>query len=212
MKITNIIAICIVAVTLFSGCASPIKRTGYLTNYDKMGEGKYLENYWVNKALISSHKYSKIYVSDIDISRIANQLGVTTNDCIRWLRNSLIDTARETGDHFIFAPEANIAQVKFEIAITEMTPGSAGGRMFAGELGMGHAWIQIEGRLTDAKNGEEIVVLSDRRRSSGAIGLRDIGGNVGPDLVREMLQQVGVDIIKELNESFYFKEKGGPIE
>ena len=96
------------------------------------------------------------------------------------------------------------AQAKLEIAITEMTPGSAAGRMFAGELGLGHAWVQVEGRVVDIDLNEEVVAFSDRRRHSGAIGFRDIGGDAGPSLVREMLETIAAELVQELRETFRF--------
>ena len=76
--------------------------------------------------------------------------------------------------------------------------------MFAGELGMGHAWVQAEGRVIDRQSQEELVAWSDRRRSSAAIGFRDLGGDSGPTLVREMLEQIAIDLERELRETFQF--------
>lgn len=180
---------------LLGGCASTAIKTGYLGDYAKLQKGKYLENYWVNTSLIDKGKYSNIYVEKIDVSKIMNCAGVTTKEAQRWLQDALTNY----DGLFVFKASPDV-QAKLDIAITEMTPGDAGARMFAGELGMGHAWVQVEGKIEDIKSGKEIIVFSDRRRSSGAIGLRDIGGDVGPTLVREMLEQIAADLAAELKD------------
>ena len=48
------------------------------------------------------------------------------------------------------------------------------------------------------------MAWSDRRRSSAAIGFRDLGGDSGPTLVREMLEQIAIDLERELRETFQF--------
>ncbi len=189
--------------SFLGGCATA-KRTGYLQNYDKLDKGRYLENYWSRTPLIGKKKYSTIRVDAISIDRISDQKGLTAENCREWLRNALVNASSASGPHIVFGVGPDGAQAKLEIAITEMTPGSAAGRFFAGEFGMGHAWVQVEGRIVDIESKDELVAFSDRRRSSGAIGLRDIGGDAGPNLVREMLEEIAADLIKELNDSFSF--------
>ncbi len=189
--------------SFLGGCA-PTVRTDYLRSYDKLHKGKHLDRYWSNTSLISKKKYSTIRVDRIAIDRISNQKGVAAEDCREWLRNALVKASSASGTHIVFEAGPDVAQAKLEIAITEMTPGSAAGRMFAGELGAGHAWVQVEGRIVDIESNEEVVAFSDRRRSSGAIGLRDIGGDAGPSLVREMLEQIAYDVMQELEGSFGF--------
>jgi hypothetical protein len=199
--------LCFVIVVLFSmlilmGCASTPKKTGYLMDYDKLTKGQYLDNYWVNTPLVTKKKYSKISLSSISINRISDKKGVTAENCRDWLRNFLIKAAGSSGINILTKEDSTEVQVRLDIAITEMTPGSAGGRVFAGEFGMGHAWVQVEGSVVDIASNEPIALFSDRRRSSGAAGLKDIAGDSGPSLVRGMLEQIAVDIIKELTETF----------
>ena len=188
---------------VLAGCASPALKTGYLKDYTRLWKGEYLENYWENKALLNSKEYSKISVEAINIDRIKDEKGVTAEDCRRWLRNALLNATSSLRDNFIFDDTSSEAQARLEIAITEMTPGSAAGRIFAGELGMGHAWVQVEGRVVD-RNGEEVVAFRDRRRSSGAIGFADTGGDAGPGLVAGMLTNIANDLVQELKRSFGF--------
>lgn len=194
-KLVQIMTVVLLLGLLSSGCASTAIKTGYLGDYAKLQKGKYLENYWVNASLIDKGKYSNIYVEKIDVSKIMNQGGVTAKEAQRWLQDALANYKN------LFVFNTSNAQANLDIAITEMTPGDAGARMFAGEFGMGHAWIQVEGKIEDIKSGEEIIVFSDRRRSSGAIGLRDIGGDVGPTLVHEMLEEIAADLAAELKDT-----------
>jgi hypothetical protein len=83
-----------------------------------------------------------------------------------------------------------------------MTTGSAFARMVAGELGAGHGWVQIEGRVTDEESGVLLVSFADRRRGSGAVGFRDLGGDSGPAMVREMITAIGFGIRSELDHAF----------
>ena len=76
--------------------------------------------------------------------------------------------------------------------------------MLAGELGVGNARVQVVGRVSDIATDEELAVFIDRKRSTGGVGLRDIGRDVGPQLVREMLEQSASSIIAEIKESFGF--------
>jgi hypothetical protein len=202
---TGVLVVALLLLGLSLSSCAPL-RTGYLRDYDKLQKGKYLESYWSNTALIEKKKYSLIGVEAINVDRITNQTGVTTEDCRTWLQNALIRATSTLRRQFVFwtVKDQEKAQTKLEIAITEMTPGSAGGRMFAGEFGLGHAWVQVEGRLVDIESNEEVVVFSERRRHSGAIGFRDLGGDAGPALVRELLEGIAADSVKELRETFGF--------
>jgi len=86
---------------------------------------------------------------------------------------------------------------KLQLAITQMDPGSAVGRMIVGELGAGHAKIQVEGRLEN-NAGDIIMAFSDLRSNSGAIGLKDLGGDAGPQLVKDSLGELAEAIMAEL--------------
>ena len=87
-----------------------------------------------------------------------------------------------------------------------MTPGSSSGRMIAGEFGLGHAVVQVEGKMTDAKTHDTIATFGDLRQSSGMIGLQDLAGDAGADLVRDMLEDIGADVMKEIQEDFHFEK------
>ncbi|MFQ5542522.1 MAG: hypothetical protein ACE5E2_06795, partial [Candidatus Binatia bacterium] len=105
---TLVLFITVLLLGLFlSGCASSAKRSGYLQDYAKLEKGKYLENYWSNTPLMAKKRYSTIRVEVIAIDRIADQKGVTVEDCRRWLRNALMVGRRVLGASFSSSPIAD---------------------------------------------------------------------------------------------------------
>jgi hypothetical protein len=163
--------------------------------------GSHLEKYWSDRATIESKDYATIGMAGIDVTRISDKSGVTAEQCEAWLKAALVANWGKLRSGTTFATEAGQMEAELRIAITEMTPGSAGGRIFAGEFGMGHAIVQVEGRMVDLTSGKDFVAFADRRRSSGAIGFEDVGGDAGPRLVRRMLEQIAADLVRELQRS-----------
>ena len=149
-------------------------------------------------------KYSVIHVPRVNIHDLSDKHGITSRDCGEWLDNRLAYAARAMPDHFIFGTEGYSAQARLTVSITSVTPGNRGLRLLAGELGLGNAQVQVDGRISDIDSSDELAVFTDRKRSSGGIGLRDIGRDVGPQLVHELLEQTASSIIAEVKESFGF--------
>lgn len=182
------------------GCATATQ-SGFLKDYDILQDGSYLEKYWSDKSTIERKKYSKIRIEKIDVTRISDKKGVTAQDCAVWLKSALTENAGELRADVTFMNGDIQTDAMLYIGVTEMTPGSAAGRIFAGEVGMGNAFVQVEGRIVDIESGKEIMAFADRRRSSGATGLEDLGGDAGPRLVRRMLGQIAADLFRELKQS-----------
>ena len=107
-------------------------------------------------------------------------------------------------DHFIFGTESHSAQAELTVSIARITPGNRVLRMLVGEFGIGNARVQVVGRISDIDSNEELAVFTHRKRSTGGVGLRDIGRDAGPQLVREMLEQTASSIIAEVKDSFAF--------
>ena len=149
-------------------------------------------------------KYSVIHVPPVDVHDLANQGGITAHDCAEWLGNRLENAARAMPAHFIFGTESHSAQAKLTVNITRVTPGSRALRMLVGEFGVGNARVEVAGRINDIDSNEELAAFMHRKRSSGGFGFRDIGRDVGPQLVRELLEQTASSIIAEVKESFGF--------
>jgi hypothetical protein len=188
------------ALTLFltSGCAT-VKTSGFLSRYDRLHQGRYLEKCWTD-AELKQQTLAKISVEDIDTSRITDQPTVTRSDASKWLKTAMVSSIQaRPGWQTNEPPDSSTA--KLFLAITYLTPGSAGGRILAGELGIGHAIVQVEGKLIDSNSGKEVASFADRHRDSGSIGFEDTGGDAGPKLVKRMLEKTASGVVKELSAS-----------
>jgi len=160
-------------VALFLSACATVKPRGYLENYDQLKSGRYIERFWSDPDKIAQGQYKRIVIGQIE-ARVADSVIITREETCNWLRSAIF-----RGDisikHVAFGAETG-KKARLDLTITEMTPGSAFARMVAGELGAGHAWVQIEGRVTDEESGVLLVSFADRRRGSGAVGFRDLGG------------------------------------
>lgn len=186
------------ALFLGVGCSTATK-SGFLSQYQQLHQGKYVEKFWSDTSL-KKQTVSKIFVEPIDTSRIKDQPTVTVSDASLWLQTAINSAIKTTpGCEIETRPEQSTT--KLALAITFLTPGSAGGRIFAGELGMGHAIVQVEGKLLDSNSGKEVALFADRRRDSGTIGIEDTAGDAGPRLVKGMLEKIGSHAVKEISES-----------
>ena len=56
----------------------------------------------------------------------------------------------------------------------------------------------------DAATKKELAAFSERKRSSGAVGIQDIGGDAGPGLIKSMIEATSKNIILELKETFNY--------
>jgi hypothetical protein len=188
-----------------SGCTTQGARSGFLSNYEVLSQGKYLPGYWADQKAITQSQYPQILVAGIDTTKIIDQKGITVRDAQESLRQDLEVAANDLGVKkcFIF-DKSGTSQALLELGITEMNPGSVAGRFWAGELGAGHAYVQVEGRLVDTVTHKTLATFSVRKRDSGAVGIQDVGGDVGPELVKEMLREISRNIISELKGTFGF--------
>jgi len=178
-----------------AGCATGPEKSGFLTGHQPTRQGRYMQKYWVAEK-IPAQTFSRIYVEPVDVTRIQDAPGISALSVSNFLQSTVVwQIPRQAGWNIVEAPET--ATAKLALAITYMTPGSVSGRAWAAELGAGHAFVQVDGRLTDTASGAEIACFSDRRRDSGSIGFEDFGGNAGPRLVRRMLETVSSDFLKE---------------
>lgn len=183
---------------LATGCATA-KKSGFLSGQERLHRGHALESYWSDAGL-NQRILSKVFIEAIDTSRVKDQPNVTLAEASDWLKTATVSSIQaRPGWQATEQPEQSTS--KLLLAITHLTPGSAGGRMFAGELGMGHAIVQVEGKLIESDSGKEVACFADRRRDSGAIGFEDLAGDAGPKLVRRMLEKIASDLMQELSGS-----------
>jgi hypothetical protein len=189
-----------VAGVFVAACSTP---TGgaYLEDYDRMGKGKYLDQFWSDTARIRQGKYTRVVLASIEPVGIEDQKGVTIDQAVEWLRESF-SYARLDADPPILIDLGEPGRVaRLELAVTRMDPGSATARILAGELGAGHADVQVEGRLKDAEDGALLATFAQRTRASGAIGFQDVGGDAGPEMVQEIMGMIGRAIEQEVGEA-----------
>jgi hypothetical protein len=189
---------CLIAIAFVCfGCATP-EKSNFLTGDEPMQHGKYVNSYW-SAGEIDKQIFSKIYIEPIDVSRIKNYPEVPTMVASNELRQAIAFAIRaRTSWQTVEQPD--LASAKISLAITYLTPGSAAGRMWAAELGAGHAIVQVDGKVSDV-TGKEIASFEDRQRDSGAIGFEDLGGDAGPRMVKRMLESISLNFVKELSES-----------
>lgn len=189
-----------IAGALAAACSSP---TGgaYLQDYDRMEEGKYLDQFWSNSARIREGGYTNVVLGPIETLGIEDQKGVTVDQAVAWLRESFFYADYDAAPPVLIDLGGPGRVARLELAITRMHPGSAAGRIFAGELGAGHVDVQVEGKLVDSEDGALLATFAQRTRASGAIGFRDMAGDAGPDMVHEIMGMIGQAVQKELEEA-----------
>ncbi len=183
---------------LITGCASTGAKTGYLQNYDDLKRGSYLQGFYLSPKA-SSLNISTIKVADIDTSKTPGAVTYTPSQAVTDLKDAIQNAALNNGEpgKYVFDASAQ-ADALLELAITEINPGSRAGRFWGGEFGAGHAYIQVEGKLKSIATGEELASFSEKRRSSGMAGAADTFGDMGPQLLKQMLNTIAGDMVREL--------------
>jgi len=187
------------AALAFGGCAT-VKPTGYLDGYDRLTPGNDVEGFWSDPAAIARGGYDGIELGTVEV-RSTTTRAAANDEAKQWLTAALLDAPAGAATAQVCGT-ASQRPARLDVAITEMTPGSGFWRVLAGELGAGHAWVQVEGRVVDPASGAQLAAFADRQRDSGATGLRDSLGDVGPTLVRERLTEIGESARKELARAF----------
>lgn len=180
--------------TMTAQAASP-KPSGYLSDYDRLVEGEYLEAWWVDMPAIERSKSPVVLLGDISPIKVKDHKGVSVEEAIAWLKADLLAGAT-------VSDAAGDTPYRIDLAISYMDPGSAAKRIWAGEFGAGHAQLQVEGIVTDVRNNTVVAEFAERRRSSGAIGIEDLGGDAGPHIIEHLVNLIADDIDSELRASF----------
>lgn len=199
MRLTNGVVGITFIILFSSACTHSVRPTGYLEKYDQLGPGHYLELFWSDPDRIVQGQYKRIVIGRIE-ARVVDSEKVTGEEACKWLRYAVLGKSASSETLVLGGETGKTA--KLDLAITEMTPGSAFARIMAGELGAGHAWLQIEGYVTDEESSVLLVSFADRRRGSGAHGFRDVVGDSGPAMIGEGITAIGYDIRRELAREF----------
>jgi hypothetical protein len=179
-------------------CSTPVA-TGYLKHQSQVEPGQFLDGVWCSDRLGSGPSYSAVKLISIEPRGIEDRRGVSAADAVSSLRGHLFAATGNSPKEDVLLSFSNAGpSADLELAITEMTPGSVAARFWAGEFGAGHAYVQVEGRLTDSTDGGVLCELVQRTRASGAVGFRDLGGDSGPAMVKQMLGMVARALLSEL--------------
>jgi len=197
MNYLRLASIALISGFILPGYAAAPKASGYLSDYNRLQEGEYLEAYWVDMAEIKRSDSPSILLGEISVTRIKNHKGVTVADCVGWLKDDLLEG--------VVISDNQAAKYRLDLAVTHMDPGSAAKRIWAGEFGAGHAQLQIEGKVVDIESGKVIAAFAERRRSSGAIGIEDLGGNAGPHIIEHLVNLISADVNSELLATFLLR-------
>lgn len=179
------------------GCASSTpQKSGFLSGDEKLKAGKFLQEWWTAGA-IDKHTLSKIYIEPIDVTRIKDASEISVMFASNFLAQTVAFQIRAHSS-FEVVSERSSATATIALAITYMMPGSAGGREFGGEFGMGDAIVQMDGKVTDVGSGKEIAAFEHRRVDSASGGTEDLGGNSSQRLVRRSMDSICNRLTKEL--------------
>jgi len=198
MKYVNLLVLVFLSGFILTGHAAAPKPSGYLSDYDRLVEGEYLEAFWVDVGQVTRSDAPRILLGRISVEGIMDHKGVTVEDCVGWLRNDLLKGR--------IISEDKTAKYRLDLAITHMDPGSAAKRILAGEFGAGHAQLQVEGKVVNLESDAVVASFAERRRSSGAIGIEDIAGDAGPHIIEHLLNLISTDINDELLASFLLRQ------
>ena len=194
MKYLHVAIIVLMSGFILTAHAAAPKASGYLSDYDRLVEGEYLEAYWVDMARIKRSNPPRILLGEISVAGIKDHKGVTVTECAGWLKNDLLKGR--------IISKNREAMYRLDLAITHLDPGSAAKRLLAGEFGAGHAQLQIEGKVVDIESGEVVASFAERRRSSGAIGIEDMAGDAGPHIIEHLVKLISADVNSELLAAF----------
>lgn len=194
MKYLNLAVTVLISGFMLSGHAASPKKSGYLSDYDRLVEGEYLEAYWVDVTQIEKRDTPSMLLGEITVSKIKDHKGVSVTDCVGWLRKDLLKG--------VVVSDGQAAKYRLDLAITHMDPGSRAKRLWAGEFGAGHAQLQIEGKVVDTESGEVVAAFAERRRSSGALGAKDLEGDAGPHIIEHLVGLISADVNSELLATF----------
>ena len=194
MKHAGPVVVALMALVSLDIYAASPKPSGFLSDYDRLVEGEYLEAFWVDLSRIERTSAPRIQLGEIETAGSKNHKGVSVADCVGWLRQDLLASQMISDDAS--------APYRLDLAITHMDPGSAAKRILAGEFGAGHAQLQIEGRVIASESGEVVAECAERRRSSGAIGVQDLAGDAGPHIIEHLVSLISDDVANELVAAF----------
>ena len=139
-----------ISILFLAGCASSPAPSGYLSDYDQLHAGKYLEKYWADPGNIQKTASPIILLGTISVDKITDHKSISVAECITALKADL-----QRGG--MISEKNQQAPLRLDLAITEMTPGQASMRL---TVGGGYAHIQIEGKVVDVQSGHVLAAFA----------------------------------------------------
>ncbi len=139
MKYLHLAIIALVSGFVLTAYAAAPTASGYLSDYDRLIEGEYLEAYWVDIAQIQQSAAPSMLLGEISVAGIKDKKHVTVADCVSWLKMDLLEGT-------VISDNQSDAKYRLDLAITHMDPGSSAKRLLAGEFGAGHAQLQVKAK------------------------------------------------------------------
>jgi hypothetical protein len=191
-----------VVVLLMTGCATA-KRPAAVAGCAPLHVGRHLDGYW-SAPDFNRQAMTKIYFAPVETSQIKDRPGVSVADVVQWFTKDTVATIHEYHS-WSLVDRPDESTTKLLITITYFTPGSAAGRIWAGEFGAGSAIVQIEGKLIESATGKQLACFFDDRRDTGAVGFEDMTGEIGPKLVKRTVRRVATNVIRELADDLQAK-------
>ena len=175
------------------GCATTkYSRINVLEN--QTTKGTFVDKIWVDDTKIPEIRAIGISIGEISIDSINDEKGITKQECKEYLKKTLLEKAPSYG----ISIDNITDNLKSNWIFTNMSPGDAASRVWAGEFGFGHANVQIQVIVFD-HSGKRMIEISDSRNNSGSIGLRDsFSSDGGPKFVKELIEQITTNILEEL--------------
>jgi hypothetical protein len=179
--------------------------------------GKYLQQVWVAPDLTLVPTTSVLMgLGTIDVSGISDMPElttalridtVTTAECQRYLMDALSMPAIEQ----VRQNAIGEAIYRLDLAVTEMDPGESFLRQpLYLVFGIGVAWLQVEGMVTEDRSGGVLFRFVERRRHVDTFNLawwRGLargefrGSAVGYMKIRELAESIGLDVLREIKEA-----------
>jgi hypothetical protein len=179
-------------------------------------KGKYLQRVWVGpdvqrlpatKVLMGLGTIDVSGISDMSELTTAMRIDTTTTgDCQRYLMEALAMPAMED----VRQNPIGSAIYRLDPAVTEMDPGETLLRQpLYLLLGIGGAWLQVEGAVTEDRAGGVLFRFVERRRHvdffnhawwRGLARGECRGSAIGYLKVRELAESIALDVLREAKE------------
>jgi hypothetical protein len=181
---------------ILTGCSTTPKATSLAKGGPPLQKGKQIDLYR-SAPQLNKQSLARIYLEPVEIAKSVDPSILARLDSVNYLNQAVV-RAIETQTSWKIATQPQDSTAKLKLTIDELTPGSRAGRIWAAELGAGHAIIQIEGALFDSTSAPELAAFADKRRDSGAIGFEDTAGDAGPTLINRLLESISSHLVKEI--------------